>query len=158
MTELKKTIFDHYYADSNGSVYSDKSGEMKKLTQRKRKDGYMSVKVAGKVRSVHRLIASAYLGSTENLTVNHKDGIKDNNRVGNLEIVSMKDNIHHSWENGLSKKGESHGRAIYSDSQLAEAILDISNGMSITSSAKKHKISRSYLNNVKNGRYRDLKA
>lgn len=40
---------------------------------------------------VHRLIAVAFLGPSE-LTVNHKDGVRTNNILSNLEWLSMGDN------------------------------------------------------------------
>lgn len=52
----------------------------------------------------HRLLAEYLLGGIPHLhTVNHKDGDKTNNTLGNLEIVSLEDNILHAFETGLSK-------------------------------------------------------
>lgn len=56
-------------------------------------------------RTTHRLVAESFLGDTwfEGATVNHKDGNKENNSVGNLEWASMKDNIRHAMRLGLRK-------------------------------------------------------
>lgn len=45
---------------------------------------------------VHRLVARYFLeGYSEELTVNHKNFDKSDNRVCNLEVVTIKDNIYH---------------------------------------------------------------
>lgn len=51
---------------------------------------------------VARLVAITFLGNPpENYTVNHKDGNRFNNRVENLEWLSLGDNIRHGFETGL---------------------------------------------------------
>jgi len=47
------------------------------------------------LKLVHRLIAKTFIGDSE-LTVNHKDGVRDNNHYSNLEWLSMADNIIHA--------------------------------------------------------------
>lgn len=51
---------------------------------------------------VHRLIAEVFIPNPQGLPeVNHKDGVKDNNHVDNLEWVSSSANTKHKWDNGL---------------------------------------------------------
>jgi len=51
---------------------------------------------------VHRLIALAFVdGHKEGLTVNHINGNKLDNRLENLEWVSLSDNSKHQWKTGL---------------------------------------------------------
>lgn len=62
---------------------------------------------------VHRLVAMCFIGPRpDGMQINHKDGDKANNRPGNLEYVTGRDNIRHSWATGLhaadDRKGESH--------------------------------------------------
>ena len=52
---------------------------------------------------VHRLIMNLFVGESD-LDVNHKNGIKTDNRLENLEYVTRKENIRHSWSSGLAKK------------------------------------------------------
>lgn len=49
---------------------------------------------------VARLVAITFLGASD-LTVNHKDGDRLNNRIDNLEWLSLADNIRHGYASGL---------------------------------------------------------
>ncbi|MEX0598199.1 MAG: NUMOD4 domain-containing protein [Candidatus Paceibacterota bacterium] len=59
-------------------------------------NGYKTVSLNGKRFRVHRLVASAFLENPHNHpVVNHKDKIRDNNNVDNLEWCTYKyNNIH----------------------------------------------------------------
>jgi hypothetical protein len=51
---------------------------------------------------VARLVATTFLGDPPNgFTVNHKDGNRLNNRIDNLEWLSLADNIRHGFATGL---------------------------------------------------------
>ena len=89
----------------NGTVRKLKGKILKPL---KDKNGYQYVYLAKsgsqKFKFVHRLVAEAFLGDAESLEVNHIDGDKSNNSVTNLEWITHKDNIVHSFETGLHSK------------------------------------------------------
>ena len=66
--------------------------------------GYLSVALSknNKVNyySVHRLVAIAFIPNERNkIQVNHKDGIKTNNNVSNLEWTSQSENMRHALDN-----------------------------------------------------------
>mgnify|MGYP000491117244 CR=1 FL=1 len=51
-------------------------------------------------RTVHRLVAKAFLGISD-LVVNHKNGIKIDNTVENLEYITVAENNRHAYRTGL---------------------------------------------------------
>lgn len=58
-----------------------------------------------KVKSIHSLVANAFIPNPENKrTINHKDGNKLNNRVDNLEWNTDKENLNHALDTGLKKR------------------------------------------------------
>jgi len=54
--------------------------------------------------SVHRLVLLVFVGESD-LTVNHKDGIKTNNTLNNLEYCTQSENIKHAFRLGLTDHG-----------------------------------------------------
>ena len=93
-----------YEVSDLGRVKSLKYGKEKILKPRKHTCGYLQVCLYkdGKVEQpkIHRLVAEAFIPNQNNLdTVNHKDEVKSNNTVGNLEWMSIKDNNNYGTRN-----------------------------------------------------------
>ena len=61
---------------------------------------------------IHRLVCMAFIGlpTDETMQINHKNGIKTDNHLSNLEWATPSNNIYHAHENGLIKKrlGKDH--------------------------------------------------
>ena len=120
MEEIWKPInlepFNKSHLISNyGKIKVVKTGRI--LKQRFDKDGYYQVNLyyqgVEQTKKVHRLVALTFLkeGFKDNLVVNHLDGIKTNNFVGNLEWTTVSGNTQHAFDNGLEKKGVEHANA-----------------------------------------------
>lgn len=77
--------------------------------------GYLIVVLSGKTLTVHKIIAKTFLKENyKNLEINHKNEIKTDNRVENLEYVTRKENCNYGTRNlrhGLAIKGDNHPHA-----------------------------------------------
>ncbi len=76
-----------------------------------------------KSKRIHRMLAIAFIPNPENKPqVNHKNGIKDDFRLSNLEWVTTSENQKHSYDSDLRKpiQGESHGHAILGEKEVIE--------------------------------------
>lgn len=77
---------------------------------RRDKDGYARLSYrdnnnVSKIQVIHRLVALNFLEPIEGKNiVNHKDNNRLNNRVDNLEWVTPKENVYHSFQHGNRKK------------------------------------------------------
>lgn len=95
-----------YGADMEGNIYSNASGDLKMLKPAI-SQGYavvfLSFGRSDKKRvSVHRIVANAHLPMDESRKhINHKNGIKTDNRSCNLEWVTPKENMQHAILTGL---------------------------------------------------------
>lgn len=100
------------------------------------KYGYRRVELSkygiSKQYSEHRLIALTFLGESD-LTVNHIDGNKLNNKIDNLEYLSLEDNIKHAVSIGLIKNNSNIHRM--------EIIKDYQNGYRLRELESKYKTS-----------------
>lgn len=97
-----------YFITSAGKIYNKKNKLMKTWFS---KDGYerirlISLKHNKRVnRTVHLLVAEIFLNGgkylNSDLEVNHIDGVKTNNDISNLELITPTENVNHAHDNQL---------------------------------------------------------
>ena len=105
------SISEKYQASDDGHIRNTNTGRV--LGEFCGKDGYLRTQFDGKTRTIHRVIASAFLPKIDGKNfVNHKDGNKRNNAVGNLEWCTRSENMKHAYAQGLkSSLGQKNGRS-----------------------------------------------
>ena len=68
-------------------------------------NGYIRVCINEKLYRMHILVAKAFLPNPEDKPhVNHKDGVRDNNKLENLEWVTRSENMQHAYDTGLNQR------------------------------------------------------
>ena len=113
--ELWKTLEEYkgIKVSSIGRIWkaANKSRKERILTEfPKDRDGYCRCSVQKQdgtwtSQPVHRLVAKAFLDNPLNKqAVNHKDGNRTNNRIENLEWVTPRENVIHSFKFGSRKE------------------------------------------------------
>lgn len=99
----------NYEVSKEGFVRSALSKRILKISLNSH--GYPSVILykngKGTRKKIHPIVAACFIGPRpDNLTINHLDGNKLNNRVSNLHYCTHKENMQHASEMGLLRCGE----------------------------------------------------
>lgn len=108
-----KTIpnYSRYEANADGDVRHKDKHNLLKSTMIK---GYCKLSLfndANEKKQVfrHRVVWQAMVGTIPHkMQINHKDGVKTNNALANLEVVTARENLMHAIAMGLSPVGDLH--------------------------------------------------
>ena len=97
----------NYSIDENGVIINNFTGKI--IKPHTDINGYQRIglRVKGKQKKfyIHRLVAGAFIENPKNKeTVNHKNGVKSDNSVVNLEWMTNKENLKHAYDTGLKKR------------------------------------------------------
>ncbi len=133
--EIIDVLDGRYKVTCDGVVISNLTGKILKPSL---SHGYPMVNltlidesqnVYQKVYRIHRLMHMAFFPEHKGV-INHKNGIKTDNRIDNLEVVSSSENNRHAYRIGLKKpvhlRGELSGSALLTNEQ-ARLIRSMSN-------------------------------
>ena len=98
--------YPNYFVTSDGDVYNGDykgKGIVRQMKLTPAANGYLTVNFGRKsgLLLVHRLIANAFIPNPKmKRTVNHKNMVKSDNYVSNLEWATYQENHIHSFKNG----------------------------------------------------------
>ena len=138
----------------NGILYKEKL-----LKQQCQWTGYMQVQLYRSDGSfgyykVHRIVAEAFIPNPDNKPqVNHKNGIKNDNHVENLEWVTSNENHRHAFDelgkkSSKTQKGRPSARRKLTDAQINEILSDDRSQSRI---AVDYGVSQQTISNIKRG-------
>jgi hypothetical protein len=90
------------------------------------KTGYYAHNFKGERKLIHRVVAETFLGKPIfRMTVNHKNGIKTDNRLENLEWATFKENNDHARDTGLNKQHGNNTNLTKFSEQLVHAMKKV---------------------------------
>lgn len=149
--------------DSNNYTINKDGTVISKIYKRKigyiTKEGYCMISFYGTQIQVHRLIWAVYGNQplNDSLVINHKNGIKSDNRIENLELVTQSENAKHKYR--VLKIP-----AVISNSKLTKAIADEirklhNEGWTYKMLMNKYNVSKTTISDIVNNKiWRDVRA
>lgn len=130
MKEIWKTIpeYEDYEVSNLGRVKSHKKwndGKQERFLKPKLENtGYLKICLNKNNKTkyfyIHRLVLLCFIGKNK-FSVNHKNGIKTDNKLTNLEYATHSENMKHSFKMGLHNlKGEKNTQAKLNGNQVVK--------------------------------------
>ena len=108
--------YPNYQVSSMGRIKNIKTNNF--LKPRPDASGYLRVYLFdghgnGRDKLVHRLVADAfYDGCHDGLDVNHLNGLKSDNFIGNLEFCTRSDNLKHAYRTNLRDRPQNRCKPV----------------------------------------------
>lgn len=157
---IESLIVDEMYDIRNdGTIWTFKSGNgTVKSTMRPisftKSNGYLGFRYRNKFLLLHRIIYRKFVGKIcPYMVINHKDGVRNNNSLENLELVSYSENNRHAYEvlKRESKKlyGTDNHQAKFTKDQVDEIRKNFDNKiMDISQLSKNYNVCRLTMRNI----------
>lgn len=150
--EVFKEHYTGYMVSNMGRIVGVKNRVLRPARGR---DGYCVTSFRGKSRLVHRVVIETFVGDIEDgMTVDHVNGIKYDNRLENLEIVSRSENQKRAYRLGLvvGCSGESNGGATLTEQEVLNIYNMIVDGFTNDDIGMKYKIHPRYVSLIRHGK------
>lgn len=152
-----KTIDSIIKRNNKNRVKSNYKIKGKFLKARLNLSGYLQVQIKNKENNkfkeyrIHRLVMMVFVGEKK-LDVNHKNGIKTDNRLVNLEYCTRSENILHAYENSLNPNfGEKCSLNIHKKYKIYRInFFILYTNMMIKEIAKNCQVSTTQIHHIKN--------
>lgn len=136
--------------------------KMKILKLKPNRRGYIRVHLSIKnikfQVSAHRLVALSFIPNPDNKPhINHKNGVKDDNRIENLEWVTCSENNFHAHRTGLAPKKRPNGGLKGLRNPNAKKVQFLPTGaiMSMSEGADFIDIDRSHFMEMMHGKFKN---
>jgi hypothetical protein len=145
--ENKMNLYNDYTLYEDGRLYSYKKNKFLKWV--KESNGYFGIRLYQNGKAIpllqHRILAQSFIPNTENKReVNHINGLKQDNRLCNLQWVTPSENLKHAYDNGLRKAAPTYKKVF---DVMVGTIYD-----SVMEAARINNISKQYLSDMLRGR------
>ena len=151
-----------YQINEDGSIFTFKSGNGSikpdlrpiRLT---RSNGYVGFRYNGKFILLHRIMYRKFIGPLlPGLVINHKDGVRSNNSLTNLELVTDSQNTFHAHKILSRKKanlfGILNGRSKFKKNDVEEIRYKYNNKINnISQLSVAYNVSRITIRNIVRG-------
>ena len=108
---------EKYLVSDKGDVFKENKKYTRKKKQATNKHGYKVTKINGKQERVHRIVMEAFHGKSD-LTVDHLNMNKQDNRLENIEYVTVVENT----KRALGIKVKWNGKEFRSFSDLSRYV------------------------------------
>lgn len=146
--------YENKFLISNlGRIISLQTYHLKKeplLKQQINSSGYYVLSVCKKSMTVHRLVWETFNGPIpRGFQINHKNSIRDDNRLENLEVVTPKQNMTHAVEFNGMNRGEKAPANILNENQVREIKILLKNGEKGRNIAKIYNVADSTISAIK---------
>lgn len=150
----------NYTVDKEGNIYTPWR-EWHQMYQHSNKAGYKELYLyledgRRKCFKVHRIVMNTFSPAedSENLQVNHINGIKYDNRLENLEWVTRSENLLHVFRTGLEEKpkGEKNPNHKLTEKEVILICEKLKKGATLMSLAIEFGVSKSTISAIKNKR------
>lgn len=161
---LYPNINPYYYISTNGRIWSSIIRNV--MSTSLTRNGYVSVSLSTINRNIHKsfpilvhrteMLLFNWIPGCEYLDVNHKDGIKTNNNISNLEWVTKSENIKHAYDHGLKLKGEYHPMSTHTEEQVRKICEGLENRLTLLECAKlagleQNHTNKAFVSRIKHG-------